>query len=81
MTVAENIKSIINDRGLKQKTVGIKAGWEEKRFSLLLTGRMTFKADYLPAICMALDMSPDEVLSYKPNGKQQAAERRYLTTR
>lgn len=69
MTVAENIKNIIDDNGYKQKTIAKKAGWKEKRFSDLLNERMTFKVEYLPAICMALNKTPDEVLNYNDSQK------------
>ena len=64
MTVAENIQNIIRESGIKQKVIAERAGWDDKRFSALLTGRITFKAEYLPAICMALNKTPDEILKF-----------------
>lgn len=64
MTIAENIKAIISEAGYKQKAIAKKAGWNEKQFNALLNGRKTFKAEYLPAICLALDKSPNEIMSY-----------------
>lgn len=67
MTVADNIRFIINDSGLQQKTIAERAGWDPKSFDALLSGRRVFRADYLPAICRAIGKSPDEVFFYTNN--------------
>jgi len=65
MSVADNIREIISDYGYKQKSIAEKAGMSEKQFSDLLNGRKTFKAEYLPSICIALNKSPNDVLNYE----------------
>jgi DNA-binding Xre family transcriptional regulator len=37
--IAANTKRIIADKGLKQRAVAAKAGFSEKQFSALMTGR------------------------------------------
>jgi DNA-binding Xre family transcriptional regulator len=64
MGVAETIKRIIDEKGLKQKTIAEKAGFSETGFSDLLNGRKTFKVEYLDPVCKALDTTPDEILGY-----------------
>ena len=65
MTIAEKVRMTITDSGMKQKAVAEKAGWDPKKFSDLVSGRRTFLADYLPAICFALNKTPEELLSYR----------------
>ena len=68
MAIADNVRQIIKDLGLTQKTVARRAGWDPKLFNALLNGRKVFKADYLPAICVAIGKSPDEVFEYDSKG-------------
>ena len=51
--IADNIKSVIQEKGYKQKNVAFKAGFSEKAFSDLLNGRKTIKAEMIPGIASA----------------------------
>ena len=63
--VAGIIKKIINEKGLKQKSVAEKAGIPEKKFSSMLTGKATIKACYIPVIAKALDVTPNDLFGVK----------------
>jgi transcriptional regulator with XRE-family HTH domain len=59
--IADNIKSVIQEKGYKQKNVAFKAGFSEKAFSDLLNGRKTIKAEMIPGIASALGVSPNRI--------------------
>lgn len=56
-----NIKKIIEARGLKQRVVAEKAGFNEKEFSNMLRDRKTMKAEYILPIAEALEVTPNEI--------------------
>ena len=62
--IAENTKRIIADKGLKQRAVAAKAGFSEKQFSALMTGRRIIKDTDVMAIAIALDTTPNDLFSY-----------------
>ena len=66
LTTAEKVKAIILDKGYKQYAIAEKTRWNAKKFNMLLNGSKTFYVDYLPEICEALNMSPDEIFNYVP---------------
>lgn len=53
---ANNIKFIINEKGLKQCAVARKAGIPEKQFSAMLNGKKRILADHIPPIARALNV-------------------------
>lgn len=57
-----NIRAEINKRGIKQKTVAERCGMNETLFSSLLQGRKKLTVDILMDICVALDVTSDELL-------------------
>lgn len=59
--VAEYTRKIMNDKGLKQKSVAEKAGYSQQQFSNLLTGRKFFGANDVLRIAMALKVTPNEL--------------------
>lgn len=59
--VAEYTRKIMNDKGLKQKSVAEKAGYSQQQFSNLLTGRKLFGANDVLRIAMALKVTPNEL--------------------
>lgn len=59
--VAEYTRKIMNDKGLKQKSVAEKAGYSQQQFSNLLTGRKSFGANDVLRIAMALKVTPNEL--------------------
>lgn len=65
--VADNIRKIIEDRGLKQKAVAEKAGYTEQQFSNLLCGRKTIETEDVVKITKALDVLPNDLYGIKTN--------------
>lgn len=70
-TIESNIKKIISEKGILQKHVAELAGFDQKTFSNMLHGRGTLKAQYIPDIAKALDVTPNEL--YGINSSQQAS--------
>lgn len=66
MSASNNVKKIIEERGLKQSYVAQKVGMHPKTFNALLNGRKTFDVIYLTPICEALDITPNELLGFEP---------------
>lgn len=66
--IAANTKRIIADKGLKQRAVAAKAGFSEKQFSALMTGRRIIKDVDVMAIAIALDATPNDLFGY-PKGR------------
>lgn len=54
MCVAENIRRIIKQKGLMQKTVAERAGFTAHQFTDMLRGRKILRVEYVPAIAEAL---------------------------
>lgn len=65
--VAENTRRIINERGLKQKAVGEKAGYTERQFSNILCGRKRIEPDDVKRICDALNVTPNDLYGFTSN--------------
>ncbi|GHU93007.1 hypothetical protein FACS1894208_01500 [Clostridia bacterium] len=59
--VTSNIRKIMRDKGFKQSAIAAKAGFSEVNFSLLMTGRKIFRADYVLPIVNALGVTPDDL--------------------
>lgn len=59
--VARNARSIIDERGLKQRAVAEKAGLNENQLSALLCGRKTMKDVDIAAIAEALGVTPNDL--------------------
>ena len=57
--VANNTRRIIESRGLKHKVVAKRAGFSERQFSAILTGRRVIKDVDVAAIANALEVSPN----------------------
>lgn len=66
LVVARNIKRIISEKGLKQKCVADNAGFTEKRFSDMVNGRTSIKADDIFRIQDALNVTANEL--FQRNG-------------
>lgn len=64
-TIAANTKRIIADKGLKQRAVATKAGFSEKQFSALMTGRRIIKDVDVMAIAIALDTTPNDLFGFQ----------------
>lgn len=61
--VAENTRRIIEERGLKQKSVAEKAGYSPKVFNDLLNGRKIIRELDIVKISSALGVPPNELFS------------------
>ena len=63
-TLATNIELIIEDKGLKKKSVAIKAGYTKQQFSNLINGRKTIKPEDIIKIAMALEVTPNDLFGF-----------------
>lgn len=63
-TIATNIELIIEDKGLKKKSVAVKAGYTKQQFSNLINGRKTIKPEDIIKIAMALDVTPNDLFGF-----------------
>ena len=59
--VAESVKRIIREKGLKQKYVAEKCGMTDDTFSRMLSGKALIKPCYIPIMADALGVSPSEL--------------------
>ncbi len=57
----QNIKRLIEVKGLKQCAVANKAGFSEQEFSNMLNGRKIIKAEDVAVIAGALDATPNDL--------------------
>ena len=60
--IANNIKRIIKDKGLKQYVVGNKAGYSARQFNDMLNDRKVIVADDIVPISIALGCEPADLL-------------------
>lgn len=60
-TVAENVKEIISERGLKQYAVAAKCGYPSNIFNNLLNGRKRIDEDDIFNLCRGLEICPNEL--------------------
>ena len=63
--VAERLREMIDERGLKQKFIADEIGVSETAFSAMLNGRQKIDVDTFFAIAGVLRMSPDEIVAFK----------------
>lgn len=56
------IKSIIENRGLKQKVIAEKCGYTEQAFSALMNGRKRLSLDDAVIISSALGVTLDDII-------------------
>lgn len=62
--VAENITKVIEEKGLKQRSVAERAGFSIQAFSDMLNGRKIIKISEVPIIAKALEITVNDL--YKP---------------
>lgn len=65
--IINNIRNIINSKGLKQCAVAEKAGFTPNAFSSMLNERKAIMAEYIPNIAVALGVSVNEL--YRKEGE------------
>lgn len=63
-SVAANAKKIIEQKGLKQKSVAVKAGYTAKVFNALLNGNKIMRDGDIIRIANALDTTPNELFGF-----------------
>lgn len=62
MKVYENIRTYIQQKGLKLSTVAKKAGIPNSSLDAILSGEKTMDTDDLRAICLALNEKPEKFM-------------------
>ncbi len=65
--VAENVRKIIDNRGLKQKAVAEKAGYTDQQFSNLLCGRKKIETSDIMKLCKVLEVMPNDLYGLNPD--------------
>ena len=63
--IADNIKAIIADRGLKKGVVAEQAGYDKKVFSNMLNGRKIITAVDVEKLSVALAVTPNKLLGFQ----------------
>lgn len=67
--IIQNIKNIIDRKGMKQKVVAERAGFTPQEFSSILNGRRKLlRVEYMPAIAAAMEVDVNEL--YGIHGKK-----------
>ena len=61
----EKLREVINARGLKQKFIAEKIGISEAALSAMLNGNQKIDIETFFAIATVLQMTPDEIFSFK----------------
>ena len=67
--IADNIKNIIAEKGLKQGFVAEKAGLSPTDLSNLLNGRKIIRDDNILSLSMALGVTPNELFGMADHAK------------
>lgn len=68
MDLRESLKSLIAESEMKQKAVAERAGFTEQMMSDMLQGRKVIKAEFVPAICQALGVTPNRLFLWDDGG-------------
>ena len=66
--IAENIRKIIDEKGLKHRAVAARAGFSDKQFSAILNRRRVIKDVDVAAIANALEVTPNELFGIEEKG-------------
>ena len=70
--IADNVKRILQEKGIKQKHVGEKAGYNEKTFSAMLNGRKIITDVDVLAIATVLNVTPNDLFAKPGNTNTEA---------
>lgn len=65
MNTAERLRFVVKNSGLKQKIIAERAGYSEKQLSALVTGRKKMYAEDVTKICIALNITPNQLYGYE----------------
>ena len=63
--IKENIRRIIESKGLKHRAVAIRAGLRPQQFSDMLNGRRNIYAEDILRISIALEVTPNDLFGFK----------------
>ena len=63
--ITDTIKSIIEDKGFKQRFISEKTGIDEQRLSDMLNGRRRILATDIILLCEVLEVLPNKLLGYE----------------
>ena len=58
-----NIRRIMQEKGLKQRFVAEKSDFTEQEFSNMMNGRKKVDVEYIPRICFALSVQPNDLFT------------------
>lgn len=72
LKINEQIKFVIDAKGFKQGAIAKKAGYPEKMFSAMMTGKRKIYAEDIMPIAKALDVEPNEL--FMVSNEQEATE-------
>ncbi len=61
--IVENIKKIIEQKGLKQGVVAKRAGFTDQQFSNILCYRKLLRAEYIPSIAHGLGVDVNDLFN------------------
>lgn len=67
LEVAQNVRNILNEQGLKHYVIAEKIGYNKQQFCDLLNGRRTFTANDIAKICSVLNVTPNDLFGVKNN--------------
>ena len=69
--VVNNVKLIMNEKGMKQKVVAERAGFSDAEFSNMLNERRKLiRIEHIPKIANALGVEPNELYGITAAGQQ-----------
>lgn len=63
-SITRNVELIIESKGLKKKSVAMRAGYTKQQFSNLINGRKTIKPEDIVKIAMALEVTPNDLFGF-----------------
>ena len=66
-----NIRRIMHEKGLKQRYVAEKSDFTEQEFSNMMNGRKRMDLEYIPRICFALSVQPNDL--FVPEQEENAS--------
>ena len=72
MEVTDNIRRVIEQKGMVQRIVAERAGFNKHQFCDMLNGRKTLKAQYMPQIAAALGVTVAELYGEKTTADYEA---------
>lgn len=75
-TIRQNLRFILNEKGIKQKSLAQKADIPEKTLSAMLNGRREIHHNEIISICNALSITPNDLYGVKKSAWGWCIERK-----